>query len=140
MSRDGSLRSLFQINLPQCHWQAIESPFVSRGIPDMNGCCNGHEFWVENKKTSGWTVDLRPEQVAWHLRRARAGGRTFIAVRRQSKRKTMVDDLYLIHGDCADKAKRDGLKGLGLGDAYVWAGGPKHWAWDEVLNALLLGS
>lgn len=136
--RDGGLRSLFRQHLPMVHWESIESPFTNRGIPDLNGCHLGHEFWVENKQTTGWAVTLRPEQVAWMLRRQRAGGHTFIAVRRQStpgpRRGPGVDDLYLIPGALAREAKMGGLKAIT--PCGVWEGGPAGWDWGAILASL----
>lgn len=79
---DGNLRKLFQSHLPQVHWQSIESGMTGRGIPDLNGCHEASEFWIECKLTKHWSVSIRPEQIAWLSRRCRVGGRAFVAVRR----------------------------------------------------------
>jgi len=70
---DGNLRQIFQQYIPEAHWQSIET-LIGRGTPDMNGCLNGTEFWIENKLTSGWAVTFETGQVAWAERRVRAGG------------------------------------------------------------------
>src|SRR5262245_59893079 len=95
---DGGLSGHFQKNLPHWDWQRVENSAVGRGVPDLNGCCNGIEVWIENKVTAGWKADVRPEQYAWASRRVRHGGRVFFAVRRLCKagpRRAAADELYL---------------------------------------------
>jgi|TARA_R100000329_G_C7598933_1_gene212405 Holliday junction resolvase len=67
-------------NLPKVHWQRIESGATSRGVPDINACYAGKEFWVELKILHGDRVSLTPQQVAWHTRRSKQGGITWIMV------------------------------------------------------------
>jgi len=137
---DGDLRSIFRRRLPRADWLSVETGLTEQGVPDMNGCLGGVEFWIENKTTHGWTVPLRPAQVGWILRRYRSGGRVFIAVRRQAppaKRTAGADELWLIRGAYAAIAKRDGLRGLPMGSvAGAWKNGPAKWAWAEVEAAL----
>lgn len=136
---DGGLRLLFRQNV-RAHWQSVETGMTGRGIPDSNYCMQtpsgGIEGWVEFKLTSGWSVTLRPEQVGWHLARARAGGRTFIAVRRNNRPKR-IDELWLCRGAFARELKTGGLRGAPpeavLG---AWPGPPARWPWPEVSAAL----
>lgn len=136
---DGNLRALFQKHLPDVHWQSIET-LIGRGTPDMNGCFDGQEFWIENKSTSGWKVIFETGQVAWHERRARAGGRTFVAVRRQAsagpRRGAATDELWLFDG----KQSRE-ISSFGLKDASVpflrLPGGPAKWDWQAVRRVLI---
>jgi hypothetical protein len=79
---DGGLRNTFRTWLPEFHFQAIESALTGGGIPDLNGCYDGAEFWVETKWTQGFVVEVRTKQAVWIKRRVLAGGRAFIAVRR----------------------------------------------------------
>ena len=37
-------------NLPQIHLQRIETGMTGAGVPDVNGCAKGKEFWVELKE------------------------------------------------------------------------------------------
>ena len=109
------------------------------GVPDSNGCFEGREFWIEYKKTRNFTVDLKPLQIGWLTRRARHGGRVFVAVRRQqkTKRNGEIDELWLFNGAAAVTIKRRGLhiyeNKIRLGK---WDGGPKQWHWEEVLEIL----
>jgi hypothetical protein len=50
------------------------------GIPDINGCFRGTEFWIESKVLHGPKnkVVFRPFQVPWLLRRRHAGGRAYV--------------------------------------------------------------
>ena len=136
---DGDLGKLVQRYLPGPHWQRVETGGTGRGIPDINGCLDGVEVWIENKATDGWTAGLRPEQVGWIDRRARAGGRVFVLVRRTTvsgpRRGDAVDDLYLHAGrDVVELAQR----GLQQGPRPLLhsSGGPSRWNWASVRNWL----
>lgn len=124
---DGGLRRLFRKHLPEVHWTTIESRYTQSGIPDLNGCCDGVEFWIECKRTAAWTIKMRPMQMAWLLRRLRAGGNCWIAVRRRNKKN---DELWLVRGAYAKLAATRGLRALPA--AMHWAGGPKQWPWREI--------
>ena len=67
-------------NLTKVHWQRIETGALQQGVPDVNGCYGGHEFWLELKCTTSDRVSLSPFQVSWHMRRAASGGRSWILV------------------------------------------------------------
>lgn len=145
MSRlDGGLRTLFRERLPQVHWQSIETGSTGRGIPDSNGCYRGCEFWVEFKQTQGYAVTLRPEQVAWIFRRARAGGKVIIAVRRQctaGPRRSGADELWLLDGFYAREVRQHGLRSLPQQAVLLsCAGGPASWDWSAVLRCLTITS
>lgn len=135
---DGKLRQIFRQHLPEFHWQAIESGFTGRGIPDANYCLNGIEGWVENKRTSGWVVNISPEQVGWHMRRARAGGVTFIAVRRQNITRVTgpVDQLWLYDGGDIEILRDVGIR-AGPEPLVFTEGGPAKWNWKKISEALL---
>ena len=129
MKQDGGLRKLFRKHLPHVHWTSIESRFTESGIPDLNGCTASVEFWLECKVTKGWTIRLRPMQIAWILRHQRSGGHVFVAVRRQSR--SGDDELWLVYGHSIRQLARCGLP-CGL----MWAGGPSRWDWPAVLKVL----
>lgn len=139
MTIDGGLRPLFRQKLPTIHWVSIETGGTGRGIPDSNGCRDGNEFWVEFKQTKTHSVGLRPEQVAWLMRRSRVGGSCFVAVRCRTeagpRRGPARDELWLFRGSDAVELKQDGLNCcLHLG---VWEGGPANWCWAEIERQLL---
>lgn len=71
--------------LPNVHFQRIETN-VGLGIPDVNGCCNGIEFWLELKVSSGTAIRLSKYQKSWIIRRGREGGRVFILRKALSER------------------------------------------------------
>ena len=59
------------------HLQRIETS-TSNGVPDLNGCCSGREFWMELKTKKGtFLSQMRNEQVSWTLKRVLSGGRCF---------------------------------------------------------------
>jgi hypothetical protein len=117
---------------------SVETGITEGGIPDMNGCDAGVEFWVENKMTHGWQVDINTDQVGWLRRRSRKGGRCFVAVRRMCEkgpRRERADELWLYRGEDAELLRDLGLRGLfPLGS---WVGGPSRWAWGEVERVLM---
>jgi hypothetical protein len=131
MKTDGGLRPMFRDRFPSWHWTSIETLTVN-GVPDAEFCFDTSQGWIEYKFTNGYTVGLRPEQIGWALRRARAGGRSFIGVRRTADK---IDELYLFAGADAARLKSHGLKVVEpLGR---FAGGPAAWNWERVSDLLL---
>jgi hypothetical protein len=136
---DGGLRPLFQKNLSKLgfHCQSIETGGTGRGIPDFNFCKDGIEGWIEFKKTSAWAVsNISPDQIGWVLRRRRAGGGVFLAVRRQrnrSARKKAVDELWIFDGLDIESVSDEGLKSH-INPLRVWE---DDWNWEEI-GCLLL--
>jgi len=127
---DGHLRQLFRTHLRGgWDWQSIENWGVGSGVPDANFCGpGGVEGWVEFKAARGWQVPLAPTQVAWIERRVRAGGRVFVAVRKDQS-------LWLFHGAHAREFATGDLRhASSLGE---WHGGPARWDWSAI-GALLV--
>jgi hypothetical protein len=129
---DGNLRREFRKHLPWVHWTSIESRFTQSGIPDLNGCWNGAEFWLECKKTKAWGVVVRPMQIAWLLRHCHAGGNCWLAVRRQTR---TDDQLWLVPGRMVQLLAQQGLQAMPPA-TYRFAGGPAKWPWPMVLAAV----
>lgn len=135
---DGGLRKLFIKHLPAVHWQAIETWITGAGgVPDLNGCKSGVEFWIECKQTKTDRVKLRPEQVGWIEKRMRNGGRCFVAVRQHwpaSARKAPCDRLWLLSGLAARPlASGSGLASLtGTFVLGSWHNGPAAWDWPVI--------
>ena len=122
---DGGLRKLFRKQLPELALSSIESGATDPGIPDSAYCAG----WVEFKAVDHWAVPLRPEQVAWMNRHARAGGRAFVAVRRAR------DELWLIEGRHAGWLRAKGLKEVPF--VGIFSGGVSLWPWSMIKNILL---
>lgn len=135
---DGNLRSLFQKHLPEIHWQSVETWSTGQGVPDCNGCYKGNEFWIENKLTSGYVINFEIGQVAWHERRNRAGGQTFIAVRKQTTagpiRGEARDELWLFDGSQIRALMLNGLKSTK--PIMFWEDGPANWHWVGIRKIL----
>ena len=130
---DGGLRQLFRKHLPDFDFQSIEVGF-DRGVPDTNFCCEGVEGWIEFKETKGIKVNVSPEQCAWMARRARAGGRTFIAVRQR----TGEDDLlWIASGEFGERLREAGLSPNSTLGSFP--GGPRAWNWAKI-RAIFLRS
>jgi len=68
---------LTQLRKEKVHCQRIES-VIDQGIPDINCCAFGMEFWIEMKSVKANKINLRAVQMAWHAKRARAGGMVLI--------------------------------------------------------------
>ena len=114
-------------NLKDCDLQRLESGMTSRGIPDVNGCCDGKEFWIELKYTKTNKVGIRPEQVAWMLRRRKNGGRTFILVKTQK-------ELYVYPGWLAKDVLDEGLK---VRPIQAWGFPMTQDSWFELRDIIL---
>lgn len=138
MTKDGDLRSIFRSRMPDIHWQPIESPVTASGIPDVNGCHEDTgEFWIEYKRCSANAVGIDKFQVAWHERRCRSGGRTFLAVRliaTEGPRRETRDELWVFHGTAIRRVFLGGLRGAHA--LYRGVGGPARWDWAAVRQIL----
>lgn len=135
---DGGLWPLLKAGLPHWDWQRIETGGTGRGIPDVNGCLMSNEIWVELKGTDGWKPVIRPEQVAWAERRSRAGGKVFLAVRRQcdaGPRRESADELWVYRAAGFRSVALEGLKNNP--PVLLLAGGSRNWDWQAV-NELFL--
>jgi Holliday junction resolvase len=122
------VKNAMERDLPGVHLQRIETGMTGRGIPDVNACYRGVEAWLELKVVEGRRVLLRPEQVAWHAKRAAVGGNNFIIARdkRDGVRVGKFDRLYVWHGSQAVSLVQQGLDCPPL---YV---GDRPWSWPEV--------
>ena len=79
MAKEKNLWLLLRSNLPNIHLQRIETGMTGAGVPDVNGCAKGKEFWIELKEIhSGNTLTLRPMQISWLAKRASFGGQVFV--------------------------------------------------------------
>jgi len=140
MTTDGDLRAIFARRILDAHWQSIETGGTGRGIPDSNYCLNsGEEGWVEFKKTTGWALSIQAEQIAWIERRARVGGRVFVAVRRKTaggpRAGKAVDQLWLLGPEAARLRTVGPVLSAGLVRG-CWDGGPARWNWLEIRHLL----
>jgi len=87
------------------HWQTkahcvrIENS-TSFGDPDVNVCCKGKEFWIENKIDKGGYIIIRPAQLAWLSLRHRAWGTIYFIVGNKYGTVALYNtkDLFTNHG------------------------------------------
>tara|TARA_R100001377_G_scaffold51131_2_gene29899 strand:- start:297 stop:686 length:390 start_codon:yes stop_codon:yes gene_type:complete len=95
MAKEKNLWLLLRTNLPQMHLQRIETGMTGAGVPDVNGCAKGKEFWIELKEIhSGNALTLRPMQISWLAKRASHGGQVFVMARKNNEIKLYhVDSL-----------------------------------------------
>lgn len=69
--------NLIQKKHREWHFVRIESNTIN-GIPDINACMDGVEFWLELKSNDAKNYGLSKYQMAWCLKRQAAGGKSFI--------------------------------------------------------------
>lgn len=123
---DGGLRAVFKEHLKSWQFTPIETGAIVSGVPDAEYCApGGVSGWIEFKVSKSNTIGLRPAQVSWIDRRARLGGRAFIAIQRK-------DELFLYSGVGVKELKRHGLASP-LGLLYHGAG---KWDWEAIRDAL----
>ena len=113
---------LIKRNTPKVHWTRVESP-GSPGVPDVNGCRDGVEAWLELTILRGRKVELRPAQVAWLISRSRAGGRSWIVARHDDGR------IFVWPGH---KALEVASRGTDV-EPDLWVEKPYHWGAVENL-------
>ncbi len=86
MAKEKNLWLLLRKNLPQIHFQRIETGMTGAGVPDVNGCGKGKEFWIELKEIhAGNKLTLRPMQISWLAKRASHGGQVFVMARKNNE-------------------------------------------------------
>jgi hypothetical protein len=137
---DGGLRAIFQKHLPQSDWEfsQMETGGTVQGVPDVfyrhSSKTTG---WIENKKTTGWAVDLEPHQAGWLFRHAPAT-RCTVAVRASGLGSAMGegDALYLLDGSYGREIKAEGLRHASA-HLLVCTGPPRSWDWGAVEHVLL---
>lgn len=124
MSKDGNLRRLFRSNLREFFWTSVET-FTEPGVPDSFFCFSGICGWIEFKQTFGDKIaSLTPQQVAWHAKLARKGGRSFFIVRRRS-------ELIVVRGELGDQLRKMGIASCG---SIHWH---SPWPWEAVGETLI---
>ena len=128
MAKEKNLWLLLRANLPEIHLQRIETGMTGAGVPDVNGCAKGKEFWIELKEIhSGNALTLRPMQISWLAKRASFGGQVFVMARKN-------DEIKLYHIDSLtgiQELVKTGYKSNSLVTLTI----PYDW---EALNTALL--
>jgi len=128
MAKEKNLWLLLRENLPNIHLQRIETGMTGAGIPDVNGCSKGKEFWIELKEIhSGNKLTLRPMQISWLAKRASHGGQVFVMVRKNN-------EIKLFHIDSLTGIK-DLVKGGYSSNALLTLAIP--YDWKALATALL---
>lgn len=121
-------------------WTTVETGMTAGGVPDSNYLSrSGVEGWLEYKATDANRVKLEVEQIGWHLRRARYGGRSWFAIRKRHaggpRLGDAIDELWMVAGCYADQLQQMGMEcgyALPLGE-----GGPARWDWAKARKLLL---
>jgi hypothetical protein len=131
------LRAVMQRKLKRVHWQQIDQD----GVPNLNGCLGGKEFWVHCVTATGWKPEMRRSLVRWICRRAAMGVPIFVFTRSArllgAYRGIPTDEVWLIDGNYASELRSWGLKKLPRKAVLgVWEGGFAKWDWPAILKAL----
>ena len=138
---DGGLRAEFRERIPEFQWTSVETGGTSSGVPDSEFCHDASQAWLEFKKTDTTAVELRVMQISWMERRARAGGRVLVGVRRTHsggpRRGPAIDQLWLLDGRTPGAIKKFGLTTKFSYFLGMWDGGPDQWDWRAVRRILL---
>jgi len=79
MPKETTLYQSLRKNIPQVHWQRIESP-MTQGTPDVNGCIQSKEFWLELKIARGNKIKFSNFQCNWAQKRISSGGKVFALI------------------------------------------------------------
>lgn len=95
MASESQLWNTLRKVLTQVDVSRVEN-LVEDGMPDVNGCHEGCEFWIELKQLDEWPkrkstkvkVGMRPSQLRWIANRGRAGGNVHVLAQ--------VDKTYLL--------------------------------------------
>ena len=128
MPKEKNLWLLLRTNLTQIHLQRVETGMTGAGVPDVNGCGKGKEFWIELKEIhSGNKLTLRPMQVSWLAKRAMHGGQVFVIARKN-------DEIKLYHIDSL-RGIQDLVKTGYSSNALITLNIPYNW--DALATALL---
>ena len=130
MAREKDLWLLLKNNLTDIHFQRIETGLTGSGVPDVNGCAKGKEFWIELKEIHrGKSLTLRPMQVAWMAKRSAVGGQVFVLARKQN-----VIKLYHVDGLSGAKELQENPKGFYQKSLVTLI---KPYEWGNLYSALL---
>ncbi len=115
-----------------CDAQRIETGSTGLGIPDVNLCFKGQEIWIELKVVQGYKIDISPQQVAWHFRRWRAGGTTYIMARDKvdGVRKGKFDRIHIWPGQRAPEILEYGVHAEG---GFVFT---TPFDWDAIVGLI----
>lgn len=134
---DGGLRILFKQRMAHAHWQSIETWGIASGVPDAEYCFpEGIQGWIEFKGTGTNSVVIRPAQIAWAERRARVGGRIWLAIRLKcpkGPKRSAQDALFLYPGEDMREVLKNGLR---IAPRGYWNGGVRNWDWDAIERML----
>jgi len=130
VAKEKDLWLLLKNNLTDIHFQRIETGLTGSGVPDVNGCAKGKEFWIELKEIHrGKSLTLRPMQVAWMAKRSAVGGQVFVLARKQD-----VIKLYHVDGLSGAKELQENPKGFYQNSLITLI---KPYEWGNLYSALL---
>lgn len=127
--KETELFALIKKNLPHVHWQRVENSVGSNGVPDVNGCYKGSEFWLELKIDRG-EILLRPSQFSWITNGTNHGRRIYLVSRVEGEKEIRIIQPHFYH------VERKTFEGC----AYIIVKDPPimtlraPFRWDSMLN------
>lgn len=118
---------------PGVDWTRLEN-LVGTGMPDINGCLNGHEIWVETKLVKGNRIKFEKFQPSWIKKRVLAGGRVFIFARHKDT--FLLWRGFPIEWDVYNTPLKEGGITVDYRDAPPLLVMEKPWDWGLLLETL----
>lgn len=138
---DGDLRNIFKAHLPSFQWSPIETGMTISGVPDSEYCSNGYQGWIEYKATETDKIKQTTKtkfQIAWHERRARENGVSFVAVRKWHdggpRKGNPVDEIWIFDGKDIRGLYTQGMRAVPF--IVNFGGGPSLWDWKTIRAVL----
>lgn len=125
---------------PNERWMRCEN-ITANGVPDINCCINGREFWIEvkcpkaHKKSNtpvfGSSHKISPTQFAWFRRQRAAGGNALLLISNENL--TLLLDATKIKPALLSSSL-DEIKAMeGL---IIYHSGPIDDAWPQIIAYL----
>jgi hypothetical protein len=105
------------------------------GQPDVNGCHEGSEAWVELKVVKGNYIYFRSSQIAFFSRRCKEKGRVFVLARKDDDILVFKAESVLAVVDLLEPVK-DGackIKWALIPNPQVFT---KPWPWEKIADII----
>lgn len=131
--RESTLWTLIRTRIPG-HLVRIEN-LAGIGQPDVNGCHDGSEAWVELKLVKGNYIYFRTSQLAFFKKRCKENGRVFVLARKDDDilifRASSVVAVAELFEPVKDGACR--IKWVLIPESFLFT---KPWDWKKIADLI----